>query len=240
MTTAPLGVAVVGASGRMGRALTALVEAAPDATVTASWSRSGTVGPNATGDLRAACADADVVIDFTLPDALRDVTRACMVARKPLLSGVTGLDAAGMAALAAAAQTIPVLHEHNLSVGVHVLKALVAQASHMLPPEFSAELVETHHASKLDAPSGTALSLAAAAGSHADMPLHALRGGTVAGTHSVHFLGPLESLELKHTAEDRAVFAVGALAAARWLVGQPAGRLWRVADWLAIPTNGAN
>ena len=240
MTAAPLGVAVVGASGRMGRALVALIEAAPDARVTAAWSRGGAVGPNATDDLTLACADADVVIDFTLPDVLTDVVGACVAAQTPLLSGVTGLDEAGFAVLESAARKIPLLHEHNLSIGVHVLRTLVARASQMLPAGFVAELVETHHAGKLDAPSGTALSLAAAAGSHADMPVHALRGGTVAGTHSIHFLGPLESLTLTHTAEDRAVFAVGALAAARWLVGQPAGRLWRVADWLAIPAADAN
>ena len=183
----------------------------------------------ATRNLAAALAGADVAIDFTLPAALPGVLDACVASQTALVSGVTGLTDADHAALSAAAATIPLLHEHNLSVGVHVLTALLAHASEWLPPEFSCELVETHHSGKRDAPSGTALSLVDAVG---DRPVttHSLRGGGVIGEHTVHYLGPMERLSLTHRADDRRVFAAGALNAARWLVRQRPGGVFRIAD----------
>ncbi len=222
-------IAVFGASGRMGMAVVRIAEAAGHAIV-----------PSAA--LAAAAAPADVAIDFSHASAIASVTQVCVAAGVPLVSGTTGFDAAGEAALDAAARDIAVLWEPNMSVGVHVLTALVREAARRLGPGFDVEIVEAHHKHKLDAPSGTALRLANSVQSARDLELvfgrhgaraarapselgmHAIRGGSIVGDHSVGFYGESERLELSHRAENRDVFARGALRAAEWLIGKRAGR----------------
>ncbi|MEO1034675.1 MAG: 4-hydroxy-tetrahydrodipicolinate reductase [Pseudomonadota bacterium] len=233
----PLRVSVLGATGRMGRTVIEQIAANDSFTLAAAWSRKGGSADFATDDLDAACSAADVAIDFTLPSATDEILRACRAAATPLVSGVTGLSPEQRRALDAAAADIPLLHEHNLSIGVHVLRAVVGRAAALLPDTFTGEIIDVHHAEKRDAPSGTAITLAATVADSLDgagtpPPVHSLRGGSVVGEHSVHFFGPMERLTLTHRADDRAVFAVGALQAARWLRDQSAGRLWTVADWL--------
>ena len=138
------------------------------------------------------------------------------------MSGTTGLGDDARDALHLAATRVPVLWEPNMSLGVHVLTELVRRASTVLA-EWDAEIVETHHRAKVDAPSGTALRLAESTG-RARVGMHALRGGDVVGDHAVHFLGGGERIELTHRATSRDVFAHGALRAARWIVGRPPGR----------------
>ena len=187
---------------------------------------------------------ADLLIDFSSPDALRDVARLCGLRRIPLLSGTTGLTAQTEEQLDAAARHTPLLHTANTSLGVAMLRRLVTLASSALPASFDIEVVETHHRLKKDAPSGTAKLLAGAAhqgraasavmeqarfGHFApraagEIGMAALRGGDVIGEHTVHFLGDGERLELTHRATDRSLFANGALTAGRWLVAQPPGR----------------
>jgi 4-hydroxy-tetrahydrodipicolinate reductase len=160
--------------------------------------------------------------------------------------GTTGLGASDLAALQAAARRVPVLYARNMSLGVTVLTELVRQAAALLGPEFDAEITEAHHRHKKDSPSGTALQLgeaiAAARGRQlADVAVYSrprlatterpdgaigfasVRGGAIVGEHTVLLAGAEELLELTHRATDRAVFARGALRAASWLVGQPAG-----------------
>ncbi|MEM1262720.1 MAG: dihydrodipicolinate reductase C-terminal domain-containing protein [Pseudomonadota bacterium] len=236
MSDAPLRVAVLGASGRMGRAVLAAIGADPAVEAVSAWSRQQTDTEGWTSDLVAALERADVAIDFTLPAATPLIAAACVQHNTALVSGVTGLSDEASAALCTAATDVAVLHEHNLSLGVHVLTALVANASAWLPADFSCTVVDTHHAQKRDAPSGTAVTLAAAiraASSHREPSVLSVRGGTVIGDHQVAFLGPRERIELSHRADDRAVFAHGAVAAAKWLATRSAGQLWRVADWLA-------
>jgi 4-hydroxy-tetrahydrodipicolinate reductase len=168
-----LNITVVGAAGRMGRAVLLAAAAEPDLDIAAAVVRAGHplagqdageflglgLGLTATSDLELAIRDADVVIEFTRADHCVAVARACAAAGRPLVSGTTGLDAAARAALAEVARKVAVVHAPNMSVGVTVLAALVEQASRALGPGFDAEIVELHHRHKVDAPSGTALRL---------------------------------------------------------------------------------
>jgi 4-hydroxy-tetrahydrodipicolinate reductase len=232
----PIRILVHGASGRMGRALLRLAAADPRVLVVAAVSRSGapiegTQAPVLAGDALAACPEFDVAIDFSLPAAVPLLLALCRQRNAALVSGTTGLDPALRAGLDAAAEAIPVLWASNFSLGVAVLEDLLRRAAAALPWPLS--ITETHHVHKLDAPSGTAITLAAAAAQvhGATPPIESIREGEVVGTHVVRFSGPGESLELAHVATDRDIFARGALEAAVRLHGRGAGT-WRLADLL--------
>jgi 4-hydroxy-tetrahydrodipicolinate reductase len=185
----------------------------------------------------------DVLVDFSAPAALQASLDRAISARVPILIGTTGLDQIADQRIAAAANEIAVLRAANTSLGVALLAELVERAAHLLGPVWVVEIAETHHRMKADAPSGTALMLGEAAARGRGTALNpergrdgtglkrapgaigfaSLRGGTVAGDHDVLFLGDDERLILSHRAENRMIFARGALAGARFLVGQPAG-----------------
>jgi len=185
----------------------------------------------------------DVLVDFSAPAALKDSLGRAVSAGTPILVGTTGLGAEADEQIAAAAKTVAVLRAANTSVGVAVLSDLVERTAKALGPDWDIEIVEMHHRMKADAPSGTALALGEAAASGRGVPLEAergregtglkreqgaigfasLRGGTVAGEHDVIFAGRDERLILSHRAENRMIFARGALAAARFLAGRAAG-----------------
>ena len=186
---------------------------------------------------------ADVLVDFSSPAALQASLDRAISASIPILIGTTGLDELAGERIGAAAKEIAVLREANTSLGVALLADLVERAARVLGPDWDIEIAETHHRMKTDAPSGTALMLGEAAALGRGDSLNtergrdgiglkrqqgaigfaALRGGTVAGDHDVMFLGPNERLILSHRAENRMIFARGALAAAGFLVGKPAG-----------------
>jgi 4-hydroxy-tetrahydrodipicolinate reductase len=185
----------------------------------------------------------DVLVDFSAPDALQASLDRAISGGIPILVGTTGLDESADVQIAEAAKQIAVLRAPNTSLGIAVLAQLVERAAHLLGPEWDIEIAETHHRMKTDAPSGTAwlLGQAAARGRGSDLRSElqrsgtglkrergaigfaSLRGGTVAGEHDVMFLGEKEQLILSHKAENRLIFAHGALAGARFLVGKPAG-----------------
>jgi len=255
-------VVIVGVSGRMGQALVRTACELPGVRITGTIASPGSaslgrdagvlagvepLGIEVTCDLAAALAAADVAIDFSQPHATRANIAACRAARKPLLIGTTGFAAElTEAELDAAASDIPLLIAPNTSLGVALLTELVRRAARALPPEFDIEIVEAHHRMKRDAPSGTALALARAAGEGRGLPpaealsgtsagrvgprrqgeigFAVVRGGDIVGEHTVLFAGPGEELRLSHRADDRAIFARGAFRAALWLVGQPPGR----------------
>lgn len=194
-------------------------------------------------DVGAALLGAHVIIDFSRPDGLSRVLSAARRTGTAVVSGTTRLDAAVEKQIDDAAKVIPVLWAPNTSLGVQVLAELVAEAVRRLGPGFDIEIVETHHKGKIDSPSGTAVRLADAArtareGLRAvhgregnvgprgadEIAILALRGGDVIGDHTVHLLGPGERIELTHRATNRDLFARGALRAARFLAGKPAGR----------------
>ena len=184
---------------------------------------------------------ADVVIDFSRPEALAEVCSYVRRTGTPLLSGTTGLSAAQKEALESLGTAAPVLWSANFSLGVAVFVRALQAVSDVLKPDFDIEITETHHNQKADAPSGTAkLLLEAIDPHHALTPvygregncgkrskdeigMHALRGGTVAGAHTVHFFGPDEEFEITHRAASRQIFVNGALHMARLLPGKPNG-----------------
>lgn len=194
----------------------------------------------------------DVIVDFSAPAALTASLERATRASVPILVGTTGLDDLASRRIEEAARSVAVLRAANTSLGVALLAELVERAARVLGAEWDVEVLDVHHRNKLDAPSGTALVLGEAAARGRGTPMEvestrhgtgpkrtpgaigfaALRGGSVAGDHDVMFLGPEERLVLSHRAESRMVFARGALAAARFLHGKPAG-LYSMRDVIA-------
>jgi 4-hydroxy-tetrahydrodipicolinate reductase len=177
----------------------------------------------------------DVLVDFSAPAALQASLDRALSANVPVLVGTTGLDDLAGERIAKAAEKVAVLRAANTSLGVALLAELVERAAEVLGAGWDMEIAEIHHRAKVDAPSGTALMLGAIA-ERAGRPIGyaSLRGGTVAGDHDVLFLGPEERVILSHRAESRMIFARGALAAARFLVGKPAG-LYSMHDVIRAP-----
>ncbi len=228
---------IIGSDGRMGQALR-------EAIVAAGHVVAGGVDK---GEDVSRLADAsDALVDFSAPGALQNNLHAAIGAGIPILIGTTGLGEEHHVAIDSAAQAVAVLQTGNTSLGVTLLAHLVAEAAARLGPDWDIEIVEMHHRMKVDAPSGTAILLgeAAAKGRGIDLTAHteagrdghtgarglgaigfaSLRGGTVAGDHSVIFAGEQERITLSHTAENRMIFASGAVKAASWLIGRAPGR----------------
>ncbi|MFH1437024.1 MAG: 4-hydroxy-tetrahydrodipicolinate reductase [Pseudomonadota bacterium] len=205
----------------------------------------GGTGVKVSAGIAGALAGVDAVIDFSLPDSTMALLGALRDDPKPAIIATTGLGEDIMEAARAAASKSPVLLASNMSCGVAVLKHLTREALKFLAG-FDVEIVESHHRGKADAPSGTAGDLLRilkqglenqkleteilhgrsgklAKRKAGDIGVHAVRGGSVTGEHTVFFLGDGERIEIKHTAEHRGIFALGSLNAVRWLVKQPAG-----------------
>lgn len=216
---------VTGATGKMGAMVAELAAKDADARfeVVAALSRSGP-------DIEEALGGADVVVDFSAPEASVEYARAAAAARKAAVIGTTGLSNAQKSALAAAARRAPVFYAANFSAGVAVLARLAKEAVQRLP-KWEKAIVETHHSQKKDAPSGTALRLAEAAGG--GVPIASQRVGDVVGDHTLTLAGPFERLELTHRAHARSVFAKGALEAAAWTFGKKPG-LYGMDDLLGL------
>lgn len=230
-------IGIIGSAGRMGAALREAIAAAGHALAG---------GIDQGGDPLALAGGSDVLVDFSAPGALEFTLDAAIHARTPIVIGTTGLAERHHWLIDAAAVSIPVLQTGNTSLGVTLLAHLVKEAAQRLGEDWDIEIAETHHRMKVDAPSGTALLLgeAAAAGRGVHLAQEAvrgrdgmtgargpgsigfasLRGGSVAGDHTVHFLADNERLSFTHIAENRAIFARGAVRAAEWLIGQPPGR----------------
>ncbi|KPF92630.1 4-hydroxy-tetrahydrodipicolinate reductase [Novosphingobium sp. AAP83] len=230
-------IGIIGSAGRMGNALQAAI-------IAAGHSFAG--GIDKGGDPLALAKASDVLVDFSAPAALEFNLDVAIHAGIPIVIGTTGLEERHHWLVDAAAVSIPVLQTGNTSLGVTLLSHLVQEAAQRLGEDWDIEIVETHHRMKVDAPSGTALLLGEAAakgrGVHlADEAVRgrdgitgarkagtigfaSLRGGSVAGDHSVHFLADNERLTFSHLAENRGIFAKGAVRAAEWLLGRDAGR----------------
>ncbi|MCP5367289.1 MAG: 4-hydroxy-tetrahydrodipicolinate reductase [Hyphomicrobiales bacterium] len=254
-------IAITGCAGRMGRMLVAQVlrtegcELAggtehPDSPLlgedVAELAGGRAAGLAVTADAAAVFAAADVVIDFTLPVATAGNARLAAAQGCALVVGTTGLGAEQDAALDAAAKTVAVVQDGNMSLGVNLLLGLTRQVAAALDPDYDIEVLEMHHRHKVDAPSGTALMLGRAAAEGRGVDLDAvsqrvrdghtgarragdigfatLRGGGVIGEHTVIFAGEEERVEISHRAATRAVFAKGAVQAARWAAGRAPGR----------------
>lgn len=255
-------VAILGAAGRMGRALIDALPQHSGLRLGAAFDRPDALeigreiapGVALSGDLRKGHADFDVLIDFTRPDGTLAALESCLQYGKPAVIGTTGFSAEQRRLVDAAAQRIPICLSGNFSIGVNLCLALVEQAARVLGESFDIEVVEAHHRHKVDAPSGTALMLgeAAARGAGRSLADHAvyareghtgardrqaigfstIRGGDVVGDHTVLFLGDGERVEIAHRASNRANFANGALRAAAWLDGRAPG-LYSMRDVLS-------
>ncbi len=247
-------IGILGAAGRMGKAIARF---APDqgASIAGGVDREGAVtGDHA--DARALAKASDVLVDFSGLSGLAGHLGAAVAAGTPILIGTTGLTEDDHALIDQAAGHVAVLQAANTSLGVALLRHLVEEAAARLGPAWDIEILDMHHRHKVDAPSGTALLLAAAAAKGRGSTLQALsrfdrigehphareegtigyaalRGGSVAGDHSVIFAGDGERIELTHRAETRAIFAHGAVKAALWLTGRPAGR-YAMSDVLGL------
>ena len=227
----PIRLAIMGAGGRLGLQIAALAAADPRFCVSALLVSSNSAlltRPSPYPPLNYSAkleTSVDVIIDVSLPQALAQIAKVVRESGSALVCGVTGFDEPGLTALAELSRTHAVLHTHNFSRGVAVLKHLSRIAAQLLGPSFDVGILDIHHRNKRDAPSGTALSLEAALrqGGASTVQHSALRLGSVVGEHQVHFSGKAEEIMLTHRAADRAMFALGALDAAAWLSGKAPG-----------------
>ena len=230
-------IGIIGSDGAMGHALAAVIS---------DGGHEVSGGIDRGGSAERLADASDVLVDFSAPGALDANLHAAIGAGIPIVIGTTGLEQRHHTAIDDAARAVPVLQTGNTSLGVTLLAHLVREAAARLGPDWDIEILEMHHRRKVDAPSGTALLLgeAAAAGRGIALAEHsergrdghtgartpgaigfaALRGGTVAGEHSVILAGEEERITLAHSAENRSIFARGAVRAAEWLIGRPAGR----------------
>ncbi len=270
MTGTAIRIAVIGSAGRMGRMLVDVIHRDGGAVLSAVVDRPGSdvvgmdagelagigaVGLPVTDDPATAVAEADVVIDFTLPEATPAVAAACRAAGCALVLGTTGLGPREQRAVENLSEALPVVQAPNYSTGVTLLTALVEQAAAVLGHSVDVEIIEAHHRHKVDAPSGTALHLGEAVAGATGRDLSAcavygreghtgprarqtigfetIRAGDIVGEHTVLFAGEGERLELTHRASSRATFAAGAVRAAHWVVGRAPG-LYNMRDVLGI------
>ena len=231
----PLRILLVGAAGRMGQAISKVAEAESDLVIARQSGRGDSI--------RSSISEADVVVDFSQPEATEAACAGCVEAQKPLVIGTTGHSRVQLKIIEEAARSLPIVLAPNFSVGVNTLFWLTRKAAELLGDGFDVEIIETHHRLKKDAPSGTAKRLAellcdvrglrydadvthGREGLVGERPakqigMHAIRAGDVVGDHTVIFAGTGERLELTHQATNRETFAIGALRAARWVMGRP-------------------
>ncbi|MHC8441486.1 MAG: 4-hydroxy-tetrahydrodipicolinate reductase [Candidatus Eutrophobiaceae bacterium] len=263
-------IGICGCAGRMGRAIAKLVLQRDDLALGAAIEASGhawlgqdvgemlgggKLGVLVVDNLDESASHFDVLICFTLADAVPLVLEQCVALAKPLVIGTTGLDDAQDSALAAAAGSIPVMHSPNMSVGVNVCLRLLELAARALGDEVDVEIIEAHHRRKKDSPSGTALAMGQAVadalgrdlpecaiygreGMHEErarttIAFSTIRGGDIIGEHTVMFAGDGERVEIAHKAGSRDIFASGALRAAAWLAQQAPG-LYDMRDVLGL------
>jgi 4-hydroxy-tetrahydrodipicolinate reductase len=240
-------IGIIGAAGRMGRAIAAAIDGSDEAAIAGGAGRGD--------DVAGLAGSSDVLVDFSAPGALEANLAAAAGAGVPIVVGTTGLGAEHGRLIDRTAAQVAVLQSANMSLGVNLLAHLVREAAARLGPEWDIEIVEMHHRAKVDSPSGTALMLGRAAAEARGVELDrvsdrgrdgigaprtpghigfaSLRGGSVAGDHQLIFAGEGERIELGHRAESRAIFARGALTAALWLHGRPPGR-YSMADVLGL------
>lgn len=223
----PVRVALIGARGRMGQTILNLARDNPNVDIVAQCDLGDTI--------ETAIKDCEVAIDFSSASTIEDICRVARQHRRALVIGTTGHSVEQRRVIEETARSLAIVFASNFSVGVNVLFALTRRAAEIFGPEFAPEIVETHHKMKKDAPSGTAKTLGEILKDELgrDVPIESIREGDVVGEHMVTFAGPAERLELTHRAGNRDIFARGALRAAQWIVGKPAG-LYSMQDVLGL------
>jgi 4-hydroxy-tetrahydrodipicolinate reductase len=222
-------VALIGAKGRMGKTIVDLAKNDPNVEVVAECDLGD--------DVASAMKNCDVAIDFSQADSIEAICKAALPLRRPLVIGTTAHSPAQRDLIQQTAKVLPIVFASNFSVGVNALFALTRKSAEILRKDFNVEIIETHHVKKKDAPSGTAKTLAEilkkARKIDKDIPIRSIREGEVVGDHTVILSGPDERLEITHRAGSREIFARGALRAAEWVIGRPAG-LYSMQDVLGL------
>lgn len=233
-----------GCLGRMGKAITEIVENTQDAEIVCGFDvAEGKRDYPVYKDYSDVKVDGDVIIDFSHPSNFENILNFAKANNLPIVVATTGLTAEQKAELKAAADEIPVFFSANMSLGINLLIRLAKMATKVLEKDFDIEIMEKHHNKKLDAPSGTALAIADAIADtmtddakyvyerqsvrkqreKSEIGIHAIRGGTIVGDHDVIYAGPDEVITLSHSAASREVFAQGAVKAAMFMAGKPMG-----------------
>jgi 4-hydroxy-tetrahydrodipicolinate reductase len=227
MMNSPVRVLLIGAAGRMGKAVLDLAQSDREIEIAGKCDLGDSIEP--------AMKNCDVAIDFSQADSIDEICRAASQHGKSLVIGTTGHSQQQRETIEETAHSVPIVLAANFSVGVNVLFWLTQKAAEFLGSDFNPEIVETHHKMKKDAPSGTAKTLTEIlkAVRSSEIPIQSIREGEVVGEHTVIFKGPGESLELTHRAADRGIFARGALRAAKWIVDKRPG-LYSMQDVLAL------
>jgi 4-hydroxy-tetrahydrodipicolinate reductase len=245
---------VCGANGKMGQVLAEAAAKTENIRVAAGVDKLPGARKNAFPVYRQLCdcrETADIIVDFSRPEALDENIRYAQETGMPLIIATTGFSAEEKRKISDASEYIPVFFSANMALGVSLQMELSKRAAECLGEAFDIEIVEKHHNQKVDAPSGTALALAEAINESflnpkqllcgrcsnsekrsREIGIHAVRGGTQPGEHSVLFLGPDEVLEIRHTAQSRQIFAYGALRAVQYMAGKSAG-LYTMADMIS-------
>lgn len=262
-------IALIGSGGRMGKAITGVLSASNRSVLYAAVERSDSpligqdsgmnaaVGQNGvpySSDMEAGIKGCDVIIDFGVPEGSKKVLEYAVQYKKPVVIGVTGLDADFLEKIRVASLSIPILRSPNMSVGVNLLFKLVEIAARVLQDDYDIEILDIHHKHKKDSPSGTANELKEillrtlqreekdvifgrkgfySSRDSKEIAIHSMRAGEVVGDHTVYFFSPDERVEITHKARDRRTFAVGSVKAAEFLFEQKLG-LYSMLDVLGI------
>jgi 4-hydroxy-tetrahydrodipicolinate reductase len=227
MKESPVRVLLIGAAGRMGKTVLDMAQRDREIEIAGQCDLGDSIEP--------AMKNCDVAIDFSQAGSIDEICRAVSQHGKSLVIGTTGLSQRQRKTIEETAHSVPIVLASNFSVGVNVLFWLTQKAAELLGADFNPQIVETHHKMKKDAPSGTAKTLAEIlkAARDSEIPIQSIREGDVVGEHTVIFGGGGESLELTHRAANRGIFALGALRAAKWIVGKPPG-LYSMQDVLGL------
>jgi 4-hydroxy-tetrahydrodipicolinate reductase len=222
---------VSGVCGKMGRRIFELASHDKDFEMTLALEKKGTpmIGKDM-GKLKISSSSdgvflIDVFIDFTIPEATEANLDYIAKYKKAAVIGTTGLNGVQISRIEEISKVVPIVFSPNMSVGVNVLFSVLPEISRRLGPDYSVEIIEAHHKTKKDAPSGTAKKLAQilAEAKGKEIPTHSVRLGDIVGDHTVIFCGNSERIEIKHQAHSRDLFAIGAIKAAKWVFNKPAG-----------------
>jgi 4-hydroxy-tetrahydrodipicolinate reductase len=227
MKDSPVRVLLIGAAGRMGKTVLDRAQRDREIEIAARCDLGDSIEP--------AMKNCDVAVDFSHADSIDEICRAALEHGKSLVIGTTGHSQQQRKTIEETAHLVPIVLASNFSVGVNVLFWLTHRAAELLGSDFNAQIVETHHKMKKDAPSGTAKTLAEILKvvRNSEIPIQSIREGDVVGEHTVILGGPGERLELTHRAASREIFALGALRAAKWIVHKPPG-LYSMQDVLGL------
>ena len=224
-------IGIAGACGKMGRRIYELASQDKELEVGLALEKKGTplIGKEL-GRLKVSSNPdglflVDVLVDFTLPEAVDEHLDYVAKYKKALVLGTTGLTDAQVNKVSEVSRVVPIVYSPNMSIGVNVLFSVLPEIAKKLGPDYSVEIVEAHHKAKKDAPSGTAKKLTEIIKNvtKKDLTIHSIRLGDIFGDHTVIFCGNSERIEIKHQAHSRDLFAVGALKAVKWIIGKPAG-----------------